>query len=55
LGFSSFESVRAGQLGKEAVFKLSIPYWDFLVLNQGSEPETAEWFSIFFQFPIGIF
>jgi len=35
LGFSSFESMVIGFTGRRWGTGLSIPYWDFLVLNRG--------------------
>ena len=54
LGFSSFESVAADFAQSAIVRILSIPYWDFLVLNQGEERGTIM-VDKNFQFPIGIF
>ena len=34
---------------------LSIPYWDFLVLNLENTEELVGNAIVFFQFPIGIF
>ena len=36
LGFSSFESNKEVRERDERKIKLSIPYWDFLVLNRAS-------------------
>ena len=38
LGFSSFESYNVYGKFDTAKLKLSIPYWDFLVLNRSSRP-----------------